>query len=96
MARSEKQIEKYLVNRTAELGYWCIKFPPIFLRGFPDRMLLMPRTKRHPAKVVFIELKREGQKPRLIQKRMLERLDSMGFETVVLDSYEAIDAYLLL
>lgn len=92
---TEKQIERYLVKESEALGYWCLKFPPLFFRGFPDRMILIPSTRGKPARVVFVELKRLGLKPTLVQTRIHDRLRALGFDVYVLDSKESIDAFIL-
>lgn len=92
---TEKQIERYLVKETEAIGCWCLKFPPLFFRGFPDRMVLVPKSKRKPARVVFVELKRLGLQPTLIQTKVHQRLRALGFEVHVLDSKESIDTFII-
>lgn len=86
----EKKIEKYLVEAVENLGGLCIKFPPLFFRGFPDRIVLLPG-----ALIVFVETKAPGETPRLIQKKVHAKLRRLGFRVEVLDSYESIDGFIL-
>lgn len=86
----EKQIEKYLVNEIERLGGLCIKFPPLFFRGFPDRIVLLPG-----ALIVFVEMKNKGKKPTRVQLRAHDKLRSLGFRVEVLDSKESVNDFIL-
>ncbi|SHJ66351.1 PDDEXK family nuclease [Bacteroides stercorirosoris] len=86
----EKKVEKYLVVRVESLGGLCVKFPPLFFAGFPDRIVLLPG-----ARIVFVELKDEGKKPTPLQVRVHKRLKALGFRVEVLDSKESIDEFIL-
>lgn len=86
----EKQIEKYLVNEIERLGGLCIKFPPLFFRGFPDRIVLMPG-----ALIVFVEMKDKGKKPTRVQLMTHDKLRSLGFRVEVLDSKESVNDFIL-
>lgn len=86
----EKQIEKYLVNEIERLDGLCIKFPPLFFRGFPDRIVLLPG-----ALIVFVEMKDKGKKPTRVQLRAHDKLRSLGFRVEVLDSKESVNDFIL-
>lgn len=86
----EKKVEKYLVVRVESLGGFCVKFPPLFFAGFPDRIVLLPGGR-----IVFVELKDEGKKPTPLQVRVHARLRALGFRVEVLDSKESIDEFIL-
>jgi hypothetical protein len=86
----EKKIEKYLVEAVERLGGLCVKFPPLFFRGFPDRIVLLPGGV-----VVFVETKAPGVSPRLIQGKVHARLRGLGFRVEVLDGKESIDGFIL-
>ena len=45
-------------------------------------------------KVIFIELKRPGEKPRKIQEARMRQLKKLGFKTYVIDSYQQVDRLL--
>lgn len=85
----EKTIEKYLVSAVEKLGGLCIKFPPLFFAGFPDRIVLLPR-----ARIVFVETKDKGKKPRRVQTVVHEKLRALGFRVEVLDSKTGIDEFI--
>lgn len=86
----EKKIENYLVEAVENIGGLCVKFPPLFFRGFPDRIILLPKGT-----IIFAEIKAPGESPRLIQRKVHTRLRGLGFRVEVLDSYESIDGFIL-
>lgn len=80
---SEASIEKCLVEEVKAAGGWCLKLPAVFESGIPDRVCLFPF-----ARVVFVELKAPGKKPRRLQEIMHSRLRALGFRVEVIDSRE--------
>nr|DAL19560.1 MAG TPA_asm: Nuclease [Caudoviricetes sp.] len=86
----EKTVEKYLVNEIERLGGLCVKFPPLFFRGFPDRIVLLPG-----AVIAFVETKDTGKKPRPIQERVHAKLRKLGFRVEVIDSKEGVDNFIM-
>lgn len=59
------------------------KLSAIGFAGFPDRMAVFPGGR-----IVFIELKQKGKKPRKLQLYYLRKLARLGFHTEVVDSTE--------
>lgn len=49
----ESEVESYLRRRVEKAGGMCVKFLPDFARGFPDRIVLLPRGV-----LVWVETKR--------------------------------------
>lgn len=91
MAILERHVESYLDKQWRLVtGGRCIKFPPLFYAGFPDRICLAGP----PAVIVFVETKRPGDKPRPLQMKVHALLRSWGFRVEVLDSKEAVDAFI--
>nr|DAQ59615.1 MAG TPA: Nuclease [Caudoviricetes sp.] len=86
----EKIVEKYLVNEIERLGGLCVKFPPLFFRGFPDRIVLLPG-----AVIAFVETKDTGKKPSPIQERVHAKLRKLGFRVEVIDSKEGVDNFIM-
>lgn len=86
----ERKIEKFLVKEVDRLGGLCVKFPPLFFRGFPDRIVLLPG-----ATIAFVELKAPGEKPTLIQRNVQARLRKLGFRVEVLDSKDVVNGFIL-
>ena len=76
----EKKVERYLVNRVLRMGGLCVKFPPLFFAGFPDRIVLLPG-----ARIIFGETKDKGKKPTALQVRIDGNLKVMGVRVRVFD-----------
>jgi hypothetical protein len=85
----ERDVERHLVKRVAEMGGRCFKWVSPGHAGVPDRIAILPGGR-----VAFIELKRPGQKPRALQQAMLNILNGLGCRTACLDTREAVDAFL--
>ena len=76
----EKEIEQKLVKAVKEKGGICPKLVSPGTNGMPDRMVLLPAGR-----IVFVEVKAPGQKPRPLQERRHSQLRALGFEVFVLD-----------
>lgn len=94
----ESKIEKHLVDGVTARGGLVRKLRWIGRRGAADRLVvwkvLSENTLCHEAQIDFIELKAPGKKPEDLQEREIARLRGMGCAVFVLDSIEAVDAYL--
>lgn len=77
----ESKIEKNLVVAVKQAGGTAYKWVSPGRRSVPDRIVLLPGGR-----IVFVECKSPGVKPRSDQLREHERLRKLGFEVVVLDS----------
>ncbi len=86
---SEKNIEKYLVERVKQKGGRAYKWVSPGNDGVPDRIVCLPGGK-----VCFVELKAPGKKPTKLQRLQLDRLRDLGFQTAVVDSKELVDTLL--
>lgn len=82
---SEKVVERKLVELVKINGGMCIKLLCDQLIGLPDRMCLFPGHK-----IVFVELKTTGQKPKRIQVYMHNKLRALGFRVEVIDTVESV------
>ena len=82
---SEKVVERKLVELVKINGGMCIKLLCYQLIGLPDRMCLFPGHK-----IVFVELKTTGQKPKRIQVYMHNKLRALGFRVEVIDTVESV------
>lgn len=82
---SEKYIERALVKQVEALGGLCIKLLTNHFLGLPDRMVLLPGGK-----MLFVELKSTGQKPRKIQTVVHSKLRVLGFTVLVIDNVEQV------
>ncbi|MCX8958346.1 VRR-NUC domain-containing protein [Erwinia psidii] len=77
----ESAIEKHLVAEVKKAGGIAYKFVSPGRRSVPDRIVLLPGGK-----IVFVECKAPGEKPRPDQLREHARLFALDFNVVVLDS----------
>lgn len=82
---SEKVVERKLVELVKINGGMCIKLLCDQLIGLPDRMCLFPGHK-----IVFVELKTTGQKPKRIQTYIHNKLRTLGFRVEVIDTVESV------
>jgi len=86
----EKDIERILVKGMRDIGGIALKLSG-GLAGMPDRLLLYPKDPTGD-RIIFVETKAPGKKPRLIQKIRHDELRSMGFPVFVIDSKEGAKA----
>jgi|WetSurMetagenome_2_1015567.scaffolds.fasta_scaffold04723_4 hypothetical protein len=86
----EKTIEQYLYAKICVIGGLCIKLLPDYMTGIPDRLCLFPGGK-----MVFVETKAPGKKPRPIQKVMHKKLRDLGFTVIVIDGIQEVDNLIL-
>ena len=56
------------------------------MSGVPDRIVFLPGGK-----IIFVELKRPGEKPTALQDRIIEILRGLGADVRVVDSMEKVD-----
>ena len=86
---SEKTLEHSLVVKIRQLGGICLKLQGNMYAGMPDRLILMPGGR-----IVFVELKSEGIKPRKLQLIRHEELRALGFKVFVIDTHEKLTQFL--
>lgn len=85
----EREIEKYLRKRVAELGGLDYKWTSPGNAGVPDRIVVFPGGSVH-----FIELKAPGKKPTALQARQMSRLGDIGASVRVIDSKEGVEEFI--
>lgn len=83
----ERDIEKALVKRVGDLGGLCEKFTSPGKRNVPDRIVTLYN------KIIFVECKRPGEKPRKAQLRDHEKRRELGCDVRIIDSMEAANAF---
>lgn len=86
---SEKAVERRLVELVKINGGMCIKLLCDQLIGLPDRMCLFPGHK-----IIFVELKTTGQKPKRIQTYMHNKLKALGFRVEVIDTIKGVEQFI--
>ena len=77
---AEKKLEQKLVKAVKEKGGLCPKLVSPGTDGMPDRMVLLPGGR-----IIFIEVKAPGKKPRPLQELRHKQLRGLGFEVYVMD-----------
>lgn len=82
----EKDVETYLRNRTKAAGGRAYKWVSPGNVGVPDRIVLLPGGR-----IIFVETKATGQKPRANQLHVHEELRALGFNVYVADSRQGVD-----
>jgi hypothetical protein len=78
---SEKVLEKKIKDTVIGMGGLSIKLLSNYVRGLPDRLCLLPGGR-----VLFVEVKTTGEKPRPIQVLMHMTLRRLGFQVEVIDT----------
>ena len=75
----ESALEKKLTAHAVSLGVLTLKLNVVGRRGWPDRVFL------YHGNVLFVELKRAGEKPEPLQEWTHQQLRNHGFEVFVID-----------
>ena len=86
----EKTIENYLRDEVRLHGGIALKLTTPSGRGWPDRLVLMPRGQ-----VTFVECKAPGKKPTKLQEFRINFLKGLGFIAIVIDSKGGVDDFIL-
>lgn len=76
----EKEIEAKVVKWAKANGWLAIKYTPIGVRGWPDRIFISPRGAH-----VWIEFKRPGNTPTELQVYRMKELEARGVTTFWID-----------
>ena len=82
----EKRVESYLRSEVQKRGAECNKIECNYLSGMPDRICTLPNGK-----VVWVEVKAKGEKPRKLQIYRHTKLREAGQVVEVVDSKEQVD-----
>lgn len=82
----EAKIENKLKIKIENIGGKCLKFVSPGTAGVPDRICLFPGGR-----VLFVETKAPGKKPRPLQKKRHEELKRMGFKVYIADTEDDIN-----
>lgn len=86
---SEKVLEKKLAKEVKDRGGWSIKLLSDFIKGLPDRMVLVPGGK-----IYFAEIKTTGKKPTKMQILIHKKLERLGFKVYIIDDSEKIKKFI--
>jgi len=74
----EKWLENKLVKGVEAVGGKCLKFAPIYRRGMPDRIILLPGGR-----VIWVELKTDTGRTSPTQRKRHRELRALGFKVMV-------------
>ena len=85
----ESYIERILKKKVEQVGGKALKFVSPGWAGAPDRLVLLPGGR-----LIFVELKAPGRKPRPLQLKRHEELRALGFDVVVIDSLEGVEEFI--
>lgn len=85
----EKDIEKYLRLQVRAVGGRAYKFVSPGNAGVPDRLVLFPGGK-----TVFVELKAPGKKPTPLQNTQANKIRSLDFTVLVIDSKQGVNDFI--
>lgn len=80
----ESQVQRKLIAKLTEAGWYVIRNIVTNRAGFPDLTLLKEGM------CMFIEVKRPGGRAKPLQKLIHQGLRDMGFEVRVVDNEEQI------
>lgn len=76
----EKELEKKCVKAAKQSGWLSFKFTSPQQRGVPDRIFIRSGF------VVFVEFKREGEKPRALQLKVIGDMRAEGAIVHIIDN----------
>lgn len=85
----EKEIEKYFKDQIKKQGGRTYKFVSPGNSGVPDRIVFLPGGR-----LFFIEIKRENEKPRALQKSQIRKLRALGQDVRVLAGIDQVEEFL--
>ncbi|WP_270578011.1 VRR-NUC domain-containing protein [Caldibacillus thermoamylovorans] len=86
MKMRESFLEKKFAEAIKKTGSLPLKFTSPGTAGVPDRIVLIPGGR-----ILFVELKKPGEKLRPLQEKRKKDLESMGFTVEIVDSIQRIE-----
>lgn len=81
----EHELEDFAAARFAEAGHACLKFVSPGFAGVPDRIVLS-----NTGRVLFIEFKAPGQKPRRTQPKVIAMMRQLGHRVELVDTHAQV------
>ena len=86
MGAPEGSVETYLKRRVARAGGLSLKFVSPGVSGVPDQVCIFPEH------VLFVEVKRDGGKPRKLQELVQGRMRAAGADVRTVAGRTEVDA----
>ena len=87
MMEAERTVEQALKRAIEKAGGCCYKFTSPSMAGVPDRIVVLR------GRVVFVELKATGEKPRALQKAVAKTIRNAGGKVYCLSSVEQVTSF---
>ncbi len=84
---TERTVEQALKRMVEKAGGCCYKFTSPSRAGVPDRIVVLR------GRVVFVELKATGEKPRALQKAVAKTIRKAGGRVYCLSSVEQVMSF---
>lgn len=84
---SERTVEQTLKRCVEKAGGCCYKFTSPSHAGVPDRVVVLR------GRVVFVELKANGEKPRALQKAVARAIRKAGGRVYCLSSVQQVTSF---
>lgn len=84
---TERTVEQALKRSIEKAGGRCYKFTSPSRAGVPDRIVVLR------GRVVFVELKATGEKPRALQKAVAKTIRKAGGRVYCLSSVEQVTSF---
>lgn len=85
----EREVEASLVKAVKNRNGLALKFVSPGFSGVPDRIVLL-----RGGHIGFVELKRPGEKMRVLQEKRKRQLEELGFSVFTVDRKEEIGGVL--
>jgi hypothetical protein len=87
----EKVIEKYLIDKVANLGGKAYKFSSPNNRAVPDRLCVFPRSI-----LAFVECKASDKTvdPKSLQNKIIKSLRDLGQVVLIINSKSQVDTFI--
>ena len=79
------QVERYLYSKVTSNYGLCLKFVSPGNAGVPDRIII------HRHRVLFVELKRPGEKPRPLQQGVARGMRKAGANVYCISTVDQVD-----
>lgn len=92
---SERDVERYLAQQVRQVFGARAIFRKLTWQGrrsAPDRVLMIPPADNSPSAIVWVELKRPGEKPRRAQLAEFARMRAAGATVRVVSSFDDVRA----
>lgn len=88
----ESKIEQLFKNEAKKYNCLTMKMVSPAVRGVPDQ-IVMGYTSDKTHRVIFVELKRPGSRPRPDQVRMINKMRNNGASVTVIDNERGVSQF---